>query len=158
MGELKYQEEGVVRVIRGCIVIVEGFKNCINGQVIRFGYGTMGIIIGFDEDVAQVLIIRQAVNLKTGDRAVATMESFTTPVGESFVGRIVNPLGEPLDALGPVTPDEMAPIFIDAPPILKRAILSKTLETGIKVIDSMIPIGFGQRELILGDRTRHIRR
>lgn len=152
MGDLKYQEEGVVRVIRGCIVIVEGFRNCINGQVIRFGYGTMGVIIGFDEDVAQVLIIRQAVNLKTGDRAVATMEVFNTPVGDKFIGRIVSPLGEPLDALGPVTPDEMAPIFVDAPSILKRGILEKTLETGIKVVDSMIPVGFGQRELILGDR------
>ncbi|MEK7377160.1 MAG: hypothetical protein AABZ57_08400, partial [Candidatus Margulisiibacteriota bacterium] len=65
MVELRYTEEGVVRVIRGCIVIVEGFKNCINGQVIRFGYGTMGIIVGFDEREAQVLIIRQQVNLKT---------------------------------------------------------------------------------------------
>ncbi len=152
MGELKYQEEGVVRVIRGCIVIVEGFKNCINGQVIRFGYGTMGVIIGFNEEVAQILIIRQAVSLKTGDRALATLEIFNTPVGDNFVGRIVNPLGEPLDALGPVTPSEMAPIFVDAPSILKRSILKKTLETGIKVIDSMIPIGLGQRELILGDR------
>jgi F-type H+-transporting ATPase subunit alpha len=152
MGELKYQEEGTVRVIRGCIVIVEGFKNCINGQVIRFGYGTMGIIIGFNENEAQILIIRQAVSLKTGDRAIATMEIFNTPVGDNFIGRIVNPLGEPLDALGPIAPSEMAPIFVDAPSILKRAILTKTLETGIKVIDSMIPIGFGQRELILGDR------
>jgi len=152
VGDLKYKEEGVVRVIRGCIVIVEGFKNCINGQVIRFGYGTMGTIIGLDEDSAQVLIIRQAVNLKTGDRAIATLEIFNTPVGENFIGRIVNPLGEPLDALGPVTPDEMAPIFIDAPSILKRGLLAKTLETGVKVIDSMIPVGLGQRELILGDR------
>jgi len=152
MGELKYQEEGTVRVIRGCIVIVEGFKNCINGQVIRFGYGTMGVIIGFNEHEAQILIIRQAVSLKTGDRAVATLEVFNTPVGDNFIGRIVSPLGEPLDALGPVTPSEMAPIFVDAPSILKRGILAKTLETGIKVIDSMIPVGFGQRELILGDR------
>ncbi len=152
MAELRYQEEGTVRVIRGCIVIVDGFRNCINGQVVRFGYGTMGTIIGFDEHDAQVLIIRQAINLKTGDRAVATLETFTTPVGSKFVGRIVNPLGEPLDALGPLQPDEMAPIFVQAPSILKRAILTKTLETGVKVIDSMIPIGLGQRELILGDR------
>jgi len=152
MAELRYQEEGVVRVIRGCIVIVEGFKNCINGQVIRFGYGTMGVIIGFTEHDAQVLIIRQATNLKTGDLALATLETFTTPVGRNFIGRIVNPLAEALDSLGPIKADEMAPIFVQAPTILKRGILEKTLETGIKVIDSMIPVGFGQRELILGDR------
>ncbi len=152
MAELRYTEEGAVRVIRGCIVVVEGFKNCINGQVIRFGYGTMGIIIGFDEDEAQVLIVRQQVNLKTGDKAVATMEAFTTPVGDDFVGRIVNPLGESMDGLGTLKADSMRSIFVDAPAILDRRVLEKTLETGIKVIDAMIPIGMGQRELILGDK------
>lgn len=112
----------------------------------------MGVIIGFDEDQAQVLIVRQAVHLKTGDKALATLEPFNTPVGEKFIGRIVNPLGEAMDGLGPLEADEMQPIFVDAPSILQRATLRKTLETGIKVIDAMIPVGFGQRELILGDR------
>src|SRR3989338_939002 len=152
MTELRYTEEGVVRVIRGCIVLVEGFKNCINGQVIRFGYGTQGIIIGFDEKEAQVLIVRQNRMLKTGDKAVATLEPFVTPVGNKFIGRIVNPLGESLDGLGPLQSDGTRPIFIDAPSILKRKILTKTLETGIKVIDAMIPVGWGQRELVLGDK------
>lgn len=152
MAELRYREEGVVRVIRGCIVVVEGFRNCINGQVVRFGYGTKGIIIGMDEEQSQVLIIQQQTQLKTGDKAIATLEPFNTPVGKNFIGRIVNPLGESLDGLGPLEADEMAPIFVDAPSILERAILEKTLETGVKVIDSMIPVGFGQRELILGDK------
>ncbi len=152
MVELRYTEEGVVRVIRGCIVIVEGFRNCINGQVIRFGYGTMGIIVGFDEREAQVLIIRQQVNLKTGDKALASLEPFNTPVGDKFIGRIINPLGEPKDGLGTLQWDAMRPIFVDAPSILQRKVLDRTLETGIKVIDSMIPVGFGQRELVLGDK------
>lgn len=152
MSDLRYTEEGRVRVIRGCIVIVEGFKSCINGQVIQFGYGTKGIIIGFDEHEAQVLIIRQQEQLKTGDKAVATMEPFETPVGEKFIGRIINPLGEPIDGLGPLKNDAMYPIFIEAPSILERKELNKTLETGIKVIDSMLPVGFGQRQLILGDK------
>jgi len=80
MAQLRYTEEGSVRVIRGCIVLVEGFKNCINGQVIRFGYGTMGVIIGYNEEEAQVLIIRQQQSLKTGDKALATLEPFVTPV------------------------------------------------------------------------------
>jgi len=150
--KLRYTEEGTVRVIRGCIVIVEGFKNCINGQVIRFGYGTMGVIIGFDETVAQVLIVRQQTQLKTGDKAQATLEPFNTPTGDNFIGRIFNPLGEPMDSLGPIKADAMSPIFVDAPSILQRKIVAKTLETGLKVIDSMIPVGFGQRELILGDK------
>ena len=152
MAELKYTEEGVVKVIRGCIVIVEGFKSCLNGQIIRFGYGTKGIIVGFDEKEAQVLIVQQQKSLKTGDKAIASLEPFNTPVGEKFIGRIVNPLAEPMDGLGALEYETMYPIFVDAPAILERAPLEKTLETGIKVIDTMIPVGFGQRELILGDK------
>ncbi len=152
MSELRYTEEGRIRVIRGCIVIVEGFKSCINGQVIRFGYGTRGIIIGFDEKEAQILIIRQQEQLKTGDKAIASLEPLVTPVGENFIGRIVNPLGETMDGLGTLQHDAMYPIFIEAPSILQRKELNRTLETGIKVIDAMIPVGFGQRELILGDK------
>ncbi len=152
MSALKYTEEGVVRCIRGCIVIVRGFQRCINGQLIHFGYGTEGIILGFDEEEAQVLIVREEEKIKTGDKAIASLEPFNTPVGDKFIGRIVNPLAEPLDGLGPLQPDAMYPIFIDAPSILTRDPLCKTLETGIKVIDSMIPVGLGQRELVLGDK------
>ena len=152
MPELRYTEEGNIRVIRGSIVIVEGFKNCLSGQVVKFGYGTRGIIIGFDEHEAQVLLIRQQEKLKTGDKVVATLEAFETIVGDKFIGRILNPLGEALDGLGPLEYDTKRPIFIDAPSILKRKVLNKTLETGVKVIDTMIPVGFGQRELILGDK------
>ncbi|MFA5088368.1 MAG: F0F1 ATP synthase subunit alpha [Candidatus Omnitrophota bacterium] len=152
MADLRYTEEGRVRVIRGCIVIVEGFKSCLNGQVIRFGYGTKGIIIGFDEHEAQVLIIRQQEQLRTGDKAIASLEPFETPVGENFIGRIVNPLGETMDGLGTLQAEKMYPIFVQAPSILQRRELSQTLETGIKVVDGMLPCGFGQRQLILGDK------
>jgi F-type H+/Na+-transporting ATPase subunit alpha len=152
LGALKYTEEGVVRCIRGCIVLVNGFKSCINGQIIRFGYGTEGIILGFDENEAQVLIVKEEEKIKTGDRAIASLEPFNTPVGNKFIGRIINPLAETMDGLGPLESDTMYPIFIDAPAILTRDPLDQTLETGIKVIDAMIPCGFGQRELILGDK------
>lgn len=150
--KLQYTEEGIVKAIRGCIVIVTGFENCINGQLIRFGFGTIGMIMGFNEHEAQVLIIKETEKIRTGQKAIASIEPFNTPVGKNFVGRIVNPLGEPLDGLGAVQHDEMAPVFPDSPPILDRQPLNKTLETGIKVLDAMIPIGRGQRELILGDK------
>lgn len=152
MVDLRYSEFGTVRCIRGCIVVITGFKNCINGQLIKFGYGTVGMIVGFDLEEAQVLIIKETEKIKTGDQAIASLEPFNTPVGNKFIGRIVNPLGETLDGLGPLEPDAMYPIFREAPPILNRAQLCKTLETGIKVLDAMIPIGFGQRQLILGDK------
>ena len=91
--KLQYTEVGVVKAIRGCIVIVTGFKNCINGQLIRFGYGTIGMIVGFNETEAQVLIIKEAEKIRTGQQAVASIEPFYTPVGDKFIGRIVNPLG-----------------------------------------------------------------
>ncbi len=152
MSDLRYTEVGTVRCIRGCIVVVRGFQHCLNGQLIKFGYGTEGIILGFDSEEAQVLVVKENERVKTGDKAVASLESFNTPVGNKLIGRIVNPLGETQDGLGPLEYDAMYPIFIEAPSILTRSPLNKTLETGIKVIDAMIPVGFGQRELILGDK------
>ncbi len=150
--QLQYTEVGVVKAMRGCIIIVKGFKNCINGQLIKFGYGTMGMIVGFNEDEAQVLMIKETDKIKTGDKAIASIEPFEMPVGDKFIGRIVNVLGDPLDGLGPIESEKFHPIFPEAPPILVRQPLKKTLETGIKVLDAMIPIGLGQRELILGDK------
>ncbi len=149
---LQYKEFGVVKAIRGCIVTVTGLQNCINGQLIRFGYGTEGTIMGFDENETQVLLVKETEPIKTGDAAIMTLEPFNTPVGDKFVGRIVNVLGEPLDGLGALKPDAYFPIFADAPSILARAIIKETLETGIKILDTMIPVGKGQRELILGDK------
>ncbi len=150
--KLQYTEIGTVKAIRGCIVIVTGLANCINGQLIRFGYGTLGMVVGFTHDEAQVLILKESSKIRTGDDATASIEPLVTPVGKNFIGRIVNPLCEPLDGLGPIEPDYTAPIFPESPPILDRQPLNKTLETGIKVLDAMIPIGRGQRELILGDK------
>lgn len=152
MAPLQYKEIGYITTIRGCIVMVDGLENCINGQLVRFGFGNEGIIIGFDERETQVLLVKQRSNLSTGDRAEMTLEPFNTPVGENFIGRIVNPLGEPLDGMGPVVPEKYAPIFADAPSVMDRGPVDNTIETGIKIIDSMIPIGFGQRQLILGDK------
>lgn len=152
MAELKYTEVGRVKSIRGCIVIVIGLRSCINGQLVHFGFGTQGIIVGFDEEEAHVLIVKENESIKTGDEVRASLEPFNVPVGENFIGRIVTPLCEPFDGLGPIKPDAYYPIFPTAPAILERDPLCKPLETGTKVLDSMIPIGLGQRELILGNK------
>ena len=123
MAPLQYKEFGVVRKIRGCIVTVDEFENCINGQLIRFGYGTEGIIIGFDENETQVLLIKERDIVKTGDKAIMTLEPFNTGVGKTYVGRIVNVLGEPLDNLGPIIPDTYLPIFGDSPSVMEREVL-----------------------------------
>jgi len=150
--ELKYKEVGQVKSIRGCIVFVVGFKNCINGQLVQFGYGTFGTILGFNEDEAQVLIVKESSSIKTGDEVYASLEPFNVPVGENFIGRVVTSLCEPFDSLGPIKEDAFYPIFAESPSILQRQVLNLTLETGTKVIDAMIPVGLGQRELILGNK------
>jgi F-type H+/Na+-transporting ATPase subunit alpha len=152
MAPLQYKEFGVVRKIRGCIITVDGLENCINGQLVKFGYGTEGIIIGFNPDESHVLVVKQKEQIKTGDRAIMTLEPFNTPVGKNFIGRVVNVLGEPMDNLGPLVPDDYYPIFGESPSVLDREIVKQTLETGIKIVDTMIPIGRGQRQLILGDK------
>lgn len=152
MAELRYTEVGYVKSIRGCVMVVGGLKNCINGQLIQFGFGTVGTIVGFNENEAQVLILKLTTEVKTGDEARASLEPFNVPVGKNFVGRIVNPLCEPFDGLGPIKEDAYYPIFPAAPPILDRQPLFKSLETGVKALDTMLPIGFGQRMLVLGNK------
>jgi len=152
VGELRYTEVGRVKSIRGCIIVVIGLKNCINGQIINFGFGTQGMVLGFNEEETHVLVIKETEKIKTGDEARASLEPFNVPVGENFMGRIVSSLCEPFDGLGPIKPDTQYPIFPSAPPILERQPLKLTLETGVKVLDSMIPIGLGQRQLILGNK------
>jgi len=142
--ELKYTEVGYVKSIRGCIVIVTGLKNCINGQLIDFGFGTRGMIVGFNEQEAYVLILKENEKIKTGDEVRASLEPFNVPVGENFIGRIVNSLCEPMDSLGAIKQDAYYPIFPTAPAILERQPLNSPLETGTKVLDSMIPVGLGQ--------------
>ncbi|MFH1767792.1 MAG: F0F1 ATP synthase subunit alpha [Candidatus Omnitrophota bacterium] len=152
MAPLQYKEYGVVKSIKGCIVNLTGFENCINGQLVQFGFGTEGIIIGFDQEETQVLLIKEKSSLTSGTRAVMTLEPFNAAVGDKFIGRIVNVLAEPLDDLGPLEPDAYYPIFAQAPSVLDREILKETVETGIKIVDTMLPIGRGQRQLVLGDK------
>lgn len=149
---LQYKEYGTVKAVRGCIVTVLGLENCINGQLIRFGYGTMGTIIGFNQEETHVLLLKENEPIKTGDTAIMTLEPFNAAVSDKFIGRMVNVLGEPLDGMGPIHPEAYVPIFAEAPSILEREILKATLETGIKIVDAIIPVGRGQRELILGDK------
>lgn len=152
MTDLRYKEYGIVKSSAGCIANVIGLQNCFLGQLVRFGYGTEGIIMGFNLEGAQVLIVKENEPITPGNQVVATLEPFNMPVAEAMIGRIVNPLGESMDGLGPIQPDKMIPYFNQAPGIMDREGLSHTLETGVKLIDTMLPLGRGQRSLILGDK------
>jgi F-type H+/Na+-transporting ATPase subunit alpha len=153
MTPLQYLEYGTVKAIKGCIVSVSGLDNCISGQLVKFGYGTEGIIIGFSRDESQILLIKEKEEVKTGSKAVMSLQSYLTPVGKNFIGRVVNVLGESLDNSGKeLIPDDYYSIFGSAPSVMDRIEVKETVETGIKTVDTMFPIGKGQRQLILGDK------
>ncbi|MCG3175471.1 MAG: ATP synthase subunit alpha [Candidatus Omnitrophica bacterium] len=149
---ITYKEYGSVISKKQCIVTVDGLENCIFGQLVDFEFGSRGFIVGFNEQVAQVLLVKERGRIKAGEKVVGVLKEFRVGAGNQFLGRIVTPLGEPRDGLGPIRPDEYLPVFRDAPSVMDRDPLDAPLETGIKIIDSMIPIGKGQRELLTGDR------
>ena len=149
---IELKEYGFVKEVHKSIARVGGLKNCMNGQIVHFGYETKGIIAGFDEDDILVLILKATEKIRPHDRVFTKLETFTTAVGDKFQGRIITALSEPCDGKGDIKPDDRYPIFQEAPSVLERIPVSEALETGIKMIDMMIPLGKGQRELIIGDR------
>jgi len=152
MSEYRYKEFGIVKGVSGCIAAVIGLQNCFLGQLIKFGYGTEGIIMGCDLQEAKVLIVKENEPIIPGSRVTATLEPFNMPTGNNLIGRIINPLGEASDGQGAIKPEGYVPYFNACPPIMERLGLSRTLETGVKLVDTMLPIGKGQRMLILGDK------
>ena len=150
------REEGTVREVKKSIVKVEGLSNCMNGQLVDFADRTKGMVMGFNEKEVLVLLLGTGRKVKAGDKVYSKHESFKIPAGEGFVGRVVNALAEPVDGKGPIMsngPQNLQyPVFADAPAVLDRIPIDEALETGIRVVDSCVPIGKGQRELIIGDR------
>lgn len=151
-GGLQYIETGRVKAVKGSVVIAVGLDKCIFGQLTKFGYETTGMIVGFNEHEVQILVIKENQKINPGDLVTTSLEPFNMPVGDKFIGRIVNVLGEPMDGEEPIKPDGSNPIFRDSPGVMDREPVSEPLETGVKMIDCMIPVGKGQRELILGDK------
>lgn len=152
MADLRYKEYGTVKSSAGCITTVIGLQNCFLGQLLKFGYGTEGVIMGFNPNEALVLMVKENEPVAPGKKVLASLEPFYMPTGKNFVGRIVDPLGEPMDGIGPIQADEYIPYFNEAPGIMDRQSLSDTLETGVKLIDALLPLGKGQRSLCLGDK------
>lgn len=119
---------------------------------VEFECGVSGLAINLEEDVVGIIVMGDYLSIKEGDEVTATGQLLSMPVGESFLGRVVNPLGEPLDGGRPIKPKTMYPIEKVAPSVTSRRSVKTPIQTGIKAIDAMIPIGRGQRELIIGDR------
>lgn len=145
-------EVGTVISVGDGIARVHGLEKAMAGELLEFPGGVRGIALNLDEDDIGVAIMGSDVHIREGDIVKRTNQIAEVPVGESLIGRVVNALGEPVDGLGPIASKETRRIEIKAPGIVKRRSVHQPLQTGLKAIDSMIPIGRGQRELIIGDR------
>jgi len=149
---IKLKEHGTVAEMRQDVISVVGLTNCLNGQLVKIGAASSGVIVGFDPGYVLVLLVHEGAPIKPGDKVITTMDEFRVPVGEAFVGRRVNALAEPADDGPPIREDARYPIFGSAPSVMQRIPLTRVLQTGTKIIDMMKPVGKGQRMLIIGDR------
>ncbi len=145
-------EVGNVLSVGDGIARVYGLKNVMANELVEFENGVMGMALNLEEDNVGVVILGEDIGIKEGNIVKRTKRISQVPVGEAMVGRVVNALGEPIDGKGPIESDITRRIEIKAPGIVQRQPVKEPLQTGIKAIDAMIPIGRGQRELIIGDR------
>jgi F-type H+-transporting ATPase subunit alpha len=145
-------ETGYVIQVGDGIAKVHGLEKCMSNELLEFHNGEYGMALNLEETFVSVVILGTDNGIREGDIVKCTGKVVSVPVGEELIGRVVNALGKPIDGRGPVETSKMRPIESPAPGIIERKSVSVPLETGIKAIDSMIPIGRGQRELIIGDR------
>ena len=145
-------EVGTVVLVGDGIASVYGLRNCMSTELLEFDDGSVGLAQNLENDTVSVAILSDKNDIREGTKVKRTGTVLSIPVGESFLGRVVNPLGEPIDGKGPIFGEARRPVEAEAPGIIERQSVSTPLQTGIKAIDSMIPIGRGQRELIIGDR------
>ena len=145
-------EVGYVISVGDGISKVHGIDKCKQSELLEFANGTYGMALNLEESHISVVLLGNDVGITEGSIVKRTGRVVSVPVGENLIGRVVNALGEPIDAGGPITAAQYSPIERKAYGIIERKSVSVPLQTGIKAIDSMIPIGRGQRELIIGDR------
>ena len=149
---MEMKETGTVILVGDGIARVYGLRDCMAGELIRFEDGSFGMAQNLENDTVSVALLSNRNDVREGSMVYRTGEVLSVPVGEGFLGRVVDALGNPIDGKGPIDASRTRPVEAEAPGIIERKSVSVPLQTGIKAIDSMIPIGRGQRELIIGDR------
>jgi F-type H+-transporting ATPase subunit alpha len=151
--QLQLEDRGTVIQVGDGIARVFGLENCLASEMLEFPGGVMGMALNLEEDSVGVVLLGDVQLVKEGDTVKRTGKVLQVPCGEALLGRVVNPLGEPIDGKGPIVTSEFRPLERKADGVVYRQPVSEPLQTGIKAIDAMIPIGRGQRELIIGDRS-----
>ena len=150
--KIELSDVGTVITVGDGIANIHGLEQCMSGELIQFENGTYGMALNLEEDSVGAVLLGSDADIKEGSSVKRTKTIMSVPVGEELLGRVVNSLGQPIDGEGPLNTTKTAPIEKVASGVITRKSVHKPLQTGIKAIDSMIPIGRGQRELIIGDR------
>jgi len=150
--DLELDEVGQILEVGDGIARIYGLKNAMSGELLDFPYGVQGLVMNLEESSVGAVLLGDFKKLREGDTVKRTGTVMSIPCGPEMIGRVVNPLGQPLDNKGPINTTQTRPLEIIAPGIAARQPVTEPLQTGLKAIDAMIPIGRGQRELIIGDR------
>ena len=150
--EIEVSDVGTVIQVGDGIARAHGLDNVMAGELVEFSNGVMGLAQNLEENNVGIIILGPYTGIKEGDEVRRTGRIMQVPVGEALVGRVVNSLGQPVDGLGPIETTKTRPIENAAPGVMARKSVHEPLQTGIKAIDALVPIGRGQRELIIGDR------
>src|SRR5438034_8546330 len=151
-GEVDLRGVGRVIEVGDGIARIYGLEKAMSGELLQFPGDVVGMVLNLEQDQVGAVLLGDDRLIKEGDVVKRTKRIAQVPVGEALVGRVVNALGEPVDGKGPIATKEFRPIERFAPGVVDRRSVKEPLQTGLKAIDSMIPIGRGQRELIIGDR------
>ena len=149
--EIKTIDSGTIIQVGDGVARVDGLKSCMQGELIEFENGAVGMALNLEEDNVGVVLLGSEEGLRQGARAKSTGRVVEVPVGDAILGRVVDALGNPIDGKGAINNEGYRPIETKAPAVLERTPVHQPMQTGIKAIDAMIPIGKGQRELIIGD-------
>ncbi|MBO7310126.1 MAG: F0F1 ATP synthase subunit alpha, partial [Clostridia bacterium] len=150
--KIEMKETGTVILVGDGIARVYGLRECMASELLEFEDGSFGMAQNLESETVSVALLSDNNSIREGSSVKRTGKVLSVPVGEAMLGRVVNALGEPIDGKGAINTTKTRPIESEAPGIIERKSVSVPLQTGIKAIDSMIPIGRGQRELIIGDR------
>ena len=150
--KLELKDVGTVVTVGDGIATIHGLEKCMSGELLEFEGGVYGMALNLERDFVGAVMLGSDAEIKEGDPVKRTNKIVSVPVGDELLGRVVNALGQPIDGKGAIVTDKTEPIEKIAPGIITRKKVHKPLQTGIKAIDAMVPIGRGQRELIIGDR------
>ncbi|MBQ6449926.1 F0F1 ATP synthase subunit alpha [bacterium] len=150
--EFSSQQVGTVLEVADGVAKISGLRDVMSGEMVEFEHGEIGLVLNLEETLVGAIVIGRDHQIKEGQSVKQLGKILSIGVGEDLIGRVVNPLGQPVDGLGPIKAEQFNPIEKIAPGVITRQSVNQPLQTGIKAIDAMVPIGRGQRELIIGDR------